>query len=201
MRFLARSLYGLIAVAACTAACAHLPNSGLPGPVPSVTPSSFPTIVPSSSPGMCTSLNEASNTTVLIVMSTLIGAATPSPYGIINGYVAANPDLTYGTTAAVISARSTDVVQFVNVDNLDPVHIHSAVGLTVAPPFPTPIYSFPPATQNALGSTINSTQWSTGRLSAVCFSQTFTLAPGTFYFGDFDYYNSSNTRDVIVVSP
>jgi hypothetical protein len=34
-----------------------------------------------------------------------------------------------------------------------------------------------------------------------CFSQTFTLTVGTFYFGDYDYYNLTNMRDVLVVTP
>jgi hypothetical protein len=46
--------------------------------------------------------------------------------------------------------------------------------------------------------------WSTGRLaspvSEQCYSQTFTLSPGVYYFGDLDYYNLSNFRDVLIVA-
>jgi hypothetical protein len=33
-----------------------------------------------------------------------------------------------------------------------------------------------------------------------CYSQTFTLAAGTYHFGDLDYYNLSNFRDVLIVA-
>ncbi|MGA8474902.1 MAG: hypothetical protein WB681_07510 [Candidatus Cybelea sp.] len=46
--------------------------------------------------------------------------------------------------------------------------------------------------------------WSTGRIEAPvsqqCYSQTFTLTPGIYYFGDLDYYNLSNFRDVLIVA-
>ena len=65
---------------------------------------------------------------------------------------------------------------------------------------------FPPAAQSAIGSTISGSLWSTGRVPAsetdtLCYSPTFTTATqGTYAFGDYDYYATTNMRDVIVVS-
>jgi len=54
------------------------------------------------------------------------------------------------------------------------------------------------------GTTLSS-GWSTGRIPingvGICFSQAFTLPfSGTYYFGDLDFYNLTNMRDVIVIS-
>ncbi len=48
--------------------------------------------------------------------------------------------------------------------------------------------------------------WSTGRVTAsstdtLCYSQSFsTPTQGTYAFGDYDYYTTTNMRDVIIVS-
>jgi hypothetical protein len=53
---------------------------------------------------------------------------------------------------------------------------------------------------------ISSSLWSTGRVPAsstdtLCYSQSFsTPTQGTFAFGDYDYYATTNMRDVIIVS-
>ena len=40
-----------------------------------------------------------------------------------------------------------------------------------------------------------------GTSVAQCYSQTFSLtAAGSYYFGDYDYYNLSNVRDVLIVA-
>jgi len=194
-----RCIFGLVFVAALAMGCARLPQSVLPAPSPS--PFGSPSPSQSSSPSSCAS--PASNTTVFVVMSGDIfpPTPTPSPYGLIYGYVAANPDGSFNDVAQVIAVRSTDVVQFVNADTFGPAAIaHSAVGFPAATQFPAVPFTFPTSTVGAVGSVISSTQWSTGRIAADCYSQPLTVGPGTFYFGDYDYYNSINMRDVIVVS-
>ncbi len=184
---------------ASTAACAHLPGSGLPGPTP--TPSSAsPSPQASQSPGPCAS-PAFGTTTVFIVMSFAISPNTAPTYGNIGGYVAANADGTFADVAHLINVSHTDVIQFVNADNTGPSTIlHSAVSFTSAPPFPVVPFTFPAGTQSPIGSIISIGQWSTGRISPTCYSQPFTLVPGTFYFGDYDYYNLSTFRDVIIVN-
>ena len=65
--------------------------------------------------------------------------------------------------------------------------------------------TFPKSARSPIGNVITQALWSTGRLvsqpGVACFSQTFTLTVGTFYFGDYDYYNLTNMRDVLVVTP
>ncbi|HXM18314.1 MAG TPA: hypothetical protein VN934_05830 [Candidatus Tumulicola sp.] len=179
------------------AACAHLPSYSV---VPGSTPTPTPSAGPSSSPAACAT--QAPQATVIIVMSSSISATTVSPYNVINGYIKANIDSTFNNVASVINARSTDVIQFVNAENTGPATIlHSAVGFPNAVGFPASPYSFPTSTQQQIGSAISQAQWSTGRLAPLpCFSQTLTASPGTYYFGDYDYYNLTNARDVLVVS-
>jgi len=87
-----------------------------------------------------------------------------------------------------------------NADEFAPnIILHSAVGLPT--PLPTPGYVFPAAAASPVGSAIsNSGLWSTGRVQPLCFSQSFSLTAGTYYFGDIDYYGSINMRDVLVVT-
>jgi hypothetical protein len=126
-------------------------------------------------------------------------------YGPINGYVEANSDGTFGLTAQVVNVSSSDIVQFVNVDDYggESTIYHSAVGFPKATAFPLTPYSFPASTINPIGTSISSSQWSTGSFgapSAICYSQTFSLTAGTYYFGDYDFYNSLNSlRGVIAV--
>jgi hypothetical protein len=135
-------------------------------------------------------------------MSSNITAANVAPYGTLNGYTTLNSDGTFGNVSTVINATITDIIQFVNGEDSGPTPIlHSAAGFSgsLFPPIP---YSFPSSVQTAVGNAITSSgAWSTGRLNSICFSQPFTVAAGTYYFGDLDYYNLTNMRDVIVVSP
>jgi hypothetical protein len=67
---------------------------------------------------------------------------------------------------------------------------------------------FPATAQDAIGSMISTQLWSTGRVDAtasdsstLCYSQAFsTPVQGTYAFGDYDYYTTTNMRDVIIVS-
>jgi hypothetical protein len=133
-------------------------------------------------------------------MSVQAVATTDPTYGPINGYAPIDDTGFFNDTATVIMANPADTVQFENADDLSPTTIvHSAVGLPQ--PFPTPGYVFPSPAASPVGSAIvNTSLWSTGRIQPFCFSQTFTLADGVYYFGDLDYYGSINMRDVLVVS-
>jgi hypothetical protein len=135
-------------------------------------------------------------------MSSSITAANIAPYGTINGYIRLNPDGSFGNVSTVITARTSDIIQFVNGENSGPnTIVHSAAGF-LGSTFPSVPYSFSAAIQVQTGNAITSSGvWSTGRLGPVCFSQPLTAAPGTYYFGDLDYYNLTNMRDVVVVSP
>jgi len=191
-------------LAVVAAGCAHLSTAT---PVPSDTPSGFPSASPfptaSPSPGACAT--QAPNTTLVIAMAASI-TATPVPtYGTIDGYTTVTSGGFFGNVATLINAHASDVVQFVNGETTGPATIfHSAAGFS-GPTFPPVPYTFPSAVQQQVGTRISSQSWSTGRiapsLTQFCFSQTLTLIVGKFYFGDLDYYNSSNMRDVIVVAP
>ncbi|HEY2476025.1 MAG TPA: hypothetical protein VGI19_14640, partial [Candidatus Cybelea sp.] len=82
--------------------------------------------------------------------------------------------------------------------------LHSAVGIKGNAFPPTP-YTFPKPAASPAGTAVSdSSLWSTGRIvapvSQQCYSQVFTLSPGVYYFGDLDYYNLSNFRDVLIVA-
>lgn len=199
---LSRSLLGFVAVIAFCATCAHLPQSAVPGPNPSPSASASPSPMPSGS-GACNIA--AVNTTAFIVISVEVLPTTAPIYGPINGYVEANTDGTFSLSAQIVTLHSNDIVQFVNVDaDIQSAAIyHSAVGFPQATSFPTMPYTFPAATAQALGTSISSAEWSTGRFGVpgvLCYSQAFSLSPGTYYFGDYDFYNSlTSLRGVIVV--
>jgi hypothetical protein len=195
--FVALAFLGL---ALSAAACAHL--SVVVGPT--APPSASPT--PTGSPGTCN--DQAANTTVIIAMALAVAPTTDPTYGVINGYTTV--DITTGTfsnVASVITAHTSDVVQFANAETGATPILHSAVNFPNASAFPATPYTFPASTQQPLGTQISQSQWSTGPIQStsgtgVCFSQAFTIsAPGTYRFGDLSYYNLSNMRDVLVVSP
>jgi hypothetical protein len=202
VRFLVRfaPLVWLAAIA--VLGCAHLPTYSTVGPTPSPTPTTSVGPTPTGTVAPCAT--RAPSTTVVVVISSTITAVTVPIYGTINGYTTLNPDgITFGNLATIIGVKSTDIVQFVNGESSGPAPInHSAVGFPGATSFPAAPYTFPIGTSQQLGSAISTLQWSTGRLQPLaCFSQTFTVSTGTYYFGDLDYYNLDNTRDVLVVSP
>lgn len=200
------------ALTGCDAAHLHLG----PAPVPSSSPTSGPT------PGVCATQNpNTSGNLVVVAMSNVISPTTAPTYGPVGGYVAVNLNTrNFKPLAAVINSyvnaagktvpiTSKNVLQFANVETVYAVVNHSAVGFT-GEHFPERPYTFPSAAPKPTASAISATSfWSTGRIanapssssSGDCFSQVFTLKPGVYYFGDYDYYNVSTTtfRDVLVV--
>jgi hypothetical protein len=200
----------MLTLFASIAACAKLDlgGTGTPTPFPSVTTS--PTTGPT--PNACGTMSPISNT-VLVAMGNQIGPVSIAPYGTINGYAVVENNQ-YPLQAALINEWMTgsgmlqpittkNVLQFVNVDSAGSVH--SAVGFAGNEFPPTP-YTFPTADASPIGSSISAkATWSTGRVGAPdvsvqCYSQTFTLNAGSYYFGDYDYYNLSNVRDVLIVA-
>ena len=147
---------------------------------------------------------------------TSTATATFDPiYGIVDGYT----DQFFGgqpaSVANVITVGSSSVIQFVNLEPLAPIPnppatptviVHSAAALPTA--FPSPSFTFPPQEQGTLGAQIAAQPWSTGAVGQditggnICYSQAFTLpiGPGTYAFGDLQFFGLSNMRDVIVVS-
>lgn len=195
-------------------ACGKL-NLGGGGPAPSTSPS----LSPSPTPGVCQTQSPNGNL-VVVAMSSAISPTTAPTYGAVGGYVAVNLNTRqFPAQAAVISSyvnasgktvpiTSQNVLQFANAETLYTTVNHSAVGFN-GEHFPVQPYAFPSAAPKPTASAISATTfWSTGRVAnamassaSSCFSQVFTLKPGVYYFGDFDYYNVTTTtfRDVLVV--
>lgn len=194
----------MLTIVAILAACAKLDLGGN-GPVP--TPTSSATGSPT--PGVCGTPTANANL-VVVAMGNNIGPTSVPKYGTINGYaVVQNGSFPGHATLinqwlnqGVISPITTkNVLQFTNVDTSGA--LHSAVGFK-GNSFPPPPYPFPSAAASPTATGVsNSSLWSTGRVDAPasqqCYSQTFTLTAGTYYFGDLDYYNLSNFRDVLIV--
>jgi len=193
----------ILATLALLAACAKLDLGG-DGPVP--TPTSSATGSPT--PGVC-GTPSANTNLVIVAMGNSIGPTTVPKYGVINGYAVVqngsfpghatliNQWLNGGVLAPI---TTKNVVQFTNVDS---GAMHSAVGFKGNSFPPTP-YTFPsPAASPVATGVSTGSLWSTGRIDAPvsqqCYSQAFTLPAGTYYFGDLDYYNLSNVRDVLIV--
>lgn len=186
------------------AACAKLDLGGV-GPLP--TPTSSSTASPA--PGVCGTPSRDANL-VVVAMGNEIGPTAAPKFGTINGYtVVENGSFSGHATlinqwlsGGVLSPiTSNNVLQFTNVDTGGT--LHSAVGFKGSSFPPTP-YTFPSAAASPQATAVSTgSLWSTGRIEAPiyqqCYSQTFTLKAGTYYFGDLDYYNQSNFRDALVV--
>ena len=96
-------------------------------------------------------------------------------------------------SAAVVRVAANSQVVFLNDGSGAP---HTASGLGSGG-FPSSFDNSSGAT--ASGTTINSgTTWSTGTLNPGQQSSAFSVPAGTYYFGCFYHYDSSQMRDVIV---
>ena len=195
--------------AGCSGANYNPQPSVSPTPTSGSTASAAPSASPSGSPLPCNTPVAAGAQFIAIGLY-IAPPATPDPtYGMVFGYALADSQGDIPVTAAVVTLRPGDQVQFVNVDpaNSDGSNgnDHSAVGFQTQA-FPATPYAFPAAADAPAGTTLgNGTLWSTGELpstaAAPCYSQVFTVpASGVYYFGDLGYYNSLGMRDVLVVS-
>jgi hypothetical protein len=191
----------------CAAALADCERAGAGYTNPSADSSASP--APSASASLAPSTCVTSpSATVLVGISSGFGEFLDPQFGELAGYAdvtTAEPAL-----AAAVTATTSDTVQFVNLESASVNH--SAVGFPAAGSgasgFPAVPYAFPSAAASpSANTTIGTTFWSTGRIAPSssgnpCYSQAFTLpSAGTYYFGDFDYYNTiTSLRDVIVVT-
>jgi hypothetical protein len=200
------------AAVAMLAACTKLNlGGGGSGPIP--TPTTAPTATPSTSPSPSVCGTPSSNANVVLVaMGNVIGPTPVPTFGPINGYAVVE-DNTFPGQAMLINQwmngagqvgpiTAQNLLQFTNVDTAGASH--SAVGFK-GEAFPPVPYTFPQQAASPTGTAVSTkTLWSTGRIAAPisqqCYSQTFTLTPGVYYFGDLDYYNLSNFRDVLIVA-
>ena len=173
--------------------CAHLTYGSVPSATP--TPSASPT-------GVAANCNQtAAANAQVVAISPLITPTTDPTYGLISGYGLATSGGASNVAATIVVAPSASV-QFFDDDQAGSQLRYSAVGLPGVSAFPGPTYTFPPSAVAVTGSQITSTTlWSTGLMQGQCYSQVFTLSgPGTYFFGDYNYYATGNIRDVIVAT-
>jgi hypothetical protein len=203
-----------LAFAALLGGCSHA--NFTPQTTPTASPSASGSGSPTATPtGSATSTPVATCATaapgaIFIAMGSYIEPPdTPDPtYGSVYGYSLVDTSGNYPLVSSPITLKPNDTIQFTNVDPPTASDAngtsHSAAGLQTNG-FPVP-HPFPSAAFAPVGTTLSaSTLWSTGEIAseaaALCYSQSFVLpASGTYYFGDLDFYNSVNMRDVIVVS-
>lgn len=191
---------GLWLAIATATGCAH-PFTGAPGPGSTPPPSPNGSAAPSPSPGVCATQDPSA----LLVYMTANAAPTVDPnYGPLFGYTAGVDGGTgQPSPAAILTAHQNAHVQFVNYDS---GQTHSAAGVP-GPLFPPKVPNpFPSGASQPMGAAISALPWSTGILAPFagfyCFSQSFsTPTNGTYLFGDLQTYGSTNTRDVLVISP
>jgi hypothetical protein len=199
------SLFAVVSIG-----CAKLGNIGGGTPATAV-PS--PSTSPTGSPGPCNTPSGYPNL-VVVAVGPAINATSVAPYGDIGYYSVSDANGDDSPTAQIINVTqlggstpitSANILQFTNVDTSSTYH--SAVGFT-GDSFPSKPYAFPSPPASPSSSTIGpGVAWSTGNIApqalsaagALCFSQTFTLKPGTYYFADSDFYNATTAQDVLVV--
>lgn len=196
----------LIGGCALFVACTKLDLGGGDGPIP--TPTASPTGSPT--PNVCNTPSTSTNV-VIVAMGNQIAPTSAPTFGAINGYAAVETG-SFPSHASVIDQwsnqgvlskiTSKNVLQFANVDSGGAAH--SAVGFK-GNRFPPVPYAFPSAAASPVATAVSTgVLWSTGRIDPPtyqqCYSQTFNLTPGVYYFGDLDYYNLSNFRDILIVA-
>lgn len=184
-------------------------SGGGGGGVPTTpTPSASPTF----SPGPCGTPNTSDPNLVMVGMASAFTVVTVAPYGKIAGYAVVDPSgaspapQTAGvinTTVSGAPITSQNTLQFTNLENPGAI-VHSAFGFT-ANTFPRTPYAFPsPVPSPTATAIVPNAKWFTGVIPSLavaeCYSQTFSLTPGTYYFGDYNYYNETTFEDVLVVS-
>jgi hypothetical protein len=203
----------LLGIMAALTSCGHIygPNtspSGSPGPTPTGSAS------PTPSPVACNTPDVTNPNVIFVAMASGISAVKDSVYGTINGYGAVDANGIPPLQAAVVkqwtdSTGAThpvtpqDTLQFFNAESAGSPVLHSAYGFS-GNAFPSAPFSFPSPAPSPTGSILSRNAWFTGRIGSpidtTCFSREFSLKMGSFYFGDYDYYNLSTLRDVVVVS-
>jgi hypothetical protein len=189
--------------------CAHPAQVGFISPTPTPTPTA--------TPGACATPDVTDTNVALVGVSVDMTPAKDPKNNSIFGYAPYVNGNIPPQTSAVVTVAPSQLVQFLNLEPSSSTLSHSAVGFTSST-FPTVPYNFPPGSDSQVGSIITkaiaagaSVPWSTGEIPAsstastgmYCASQVFRApTPGTYYFGDFNTYNSAaSMRGEIIVSP
>ncbi|GAC1310255.1 MAG: hypothetical protein NVSMB21_17880 [Vulcanimicrobiaceae bacterium] len=202
---------GIVCASLATAGCAHLTYANVPAasgagafPTPTAVATVVPVPVPSASAGgvapqACATQAPAAT---FVAMGGSIAPATVAPYGTLFGYTVAASSATVPSVAAPLVVRAGDTIQFVNVETASATPVfHSAVGFPGATAFPPVPVVFPQAFERPTGGAIGPAAWSSGSVAPQCFSPSFSVVAGTYYFGDATYYNLTNFRGVVVAAP
>jgi hypothetical protein len=207
-------LWSLLLVAAGCAAmladCGKLDTAGGSNAIPTTSPSGSP----SPSPGPCATMDAGNPNLVVVAMAGGISPVTVAPYPSQFGYGVSDTSLDIPSQAQTIDITAyggstpittINTIQFFNAENPGSTTLHSAYGFK-GDAFPGQ-YAFPSPAPSPTGTSIApNVNWFTGRLATednlgdTCFSPEFKLSAGTYYFGDYDYYNSTNFRGVLVVA-
>jgi hypothetical protein len=182
------------------------------GNVPNPTPT--PTSSPTSSPGPCATMDANNANLVVVAMSGGISPITVPSYPPVFGYGVSDVDLDVPSQSQLINITAfggtvpittQNTVQFFNAEAIGSTTLHSAYGFK-GNGFPTQ-FTFPSPAPSPTATTIaNNVTWFTGLLATednvgdTCFSPEFTLTKGTYYFGDYNAYDSTNFRGVLIVS-
>lgn len=202
-------LLGFVMIAL-SAGCAKRDLGVLPAVSP--TPSAAPTASPTAVPSVACNTTESSNPNLVLVGIGSEVTAESSTYGEIAGYALFDgidlPDEAevISETLSGVPITDANTVQFTNLElGADDIY-HTATSFS-GQSFPAQPYVFPSPAASPTNTVIGNGFWSTGLIppaqnGELCFSQEFTLEPGTYYFGDLEYYNSiTSYRDVLVVQP
>jgi len=198
--------------AALVAGCAHPSEYGVVTATPAASASA--------SPVACSATPDLTDSNVVFVAAS--SDMTPAQDGFGNSIFGFAPYPGFASsgstpqTSAPVTVTTAQIVQFINTEPSGSVLTHSAVGFT-GNTFPTVPHAFPSGSDTQTGTAITKAPapgttipWSTGEIEpaaestsgTACASQVFTLpAAGTFYFGDFNTYDSAaSMRGEIVVS-
>jgi hypothetical protein len=193
--------------------CGHIdlnsPTPSSPTSGPTSGPTTSASASPTSSPTTACGTPSADANNVFVAMANGIGAVNDPTYQTLYGYGVVDPSGDVPEQASVISETSlgdpltsSNTLQFYNAEAAGSTTLHSAFGFSKS--FPGEPFAFPSPAPSPTASAIGHNAWFTGRIASpadtICYSQTFTLSPGTYYFGDYDLYNTIEFRDVIVVS-
>ena len=199
------------AAAALLADCQGL-GSATASSVPNPTPT--PTGSPTASPGPCATMDASNANLVVVAMAGGISPISVPAYPTVFGYGVSDVNLdvpsqsqlinitAFGGTTPITTQNS---VQFFNAEAPGSATLHSAYGFKGSG-FPVQ-FAFPSPAPSPTSTTIaNNVTWFTGQLATeddvgdTCFSPEFSLSKGTYYFGDYASYNSTNFRGILVVS-
>jgi hypothetical protein len=214
MRALSRFWSLLFAASAAVAILANCSKLDLSSSGGGVVPTPTPTGSPSPSPGPCATMDVNNANLVVVAMAGGISPITVAPYPSVFGYGVSDINLDVPSQSQLINITAfggvapittQNTIQFFNAETLGSTTLHSAYGFK-GNSFPSQ-YSFPSPAPSPKATTIaNNIGWFTGRLATqdglgdTCFSPEFTLTKGVYYFGDYDAYNSTNFRGILIVS-